>query len=326
MCKEQIISNKLLTGVVIRSQSGHCAVVCDGQEYNCRLRGKLKQGKQKTHTVAVVGDKVDLLITDHENKAGVIEAVHDRSNKISRMASRRAGGHIEQVIMANLDQVVIVQSVAEPSPVSGFVDRILVAGKRHSVKGVLCVNKCDIDETAVNNPIWDYYSEVGCKVIYTSAKNGLGLSELKKQLSGRVSLLAGVSGAGKTSLLSEIMPGFDLRIGDVSEKTGLGRHTTTRTELYPLDDGFIADSAGIRGFDPWGIQPEQLADYFPDFMDCRIECKFSSCIHENEPVCGVKKATALGKIPDWRYKAYLLLLRQIRERMSEKSVKYKKKW
>lgn len=298
-------------------------MVCQEIEYHCRVRGKLKQGKQKSHTVAVVGDKVRFLVID--DKEGVIEEVLPRANKISRMASRRAGGHIEQVIMANLDQVVVVQSVTEPTPTAGFVDRLLISGERYKVPAILCVNKCDLDESVINTPAWDYYNNLDCTVIYTSAENGLGVPQLREQLSDRISLLVGASGTGKSSLISAVMPGLELRVSEVTEKTGLGRHTTTRTELFPIGDGFIADSAGIRGFDPWGIEPEDLGGYFSDFFEHNAKCRFSSCIHENEPDCGVKRAAASGSLPEWRYKAYMLLLKQLRERLSEKSVRYRKK-
>jgi ribosome biogenesis GTPase / thiamine phosphate phosphatase len=298
-------------------------VVCDLVEYHCTVRGKLKQGKQKSHTIAAVGDKVRFLVTDQTE--GVIEEVLPRANKISRMASRRAGGHIEQVIMANLNQVVVVQSIIDPTPVAGFIDRLLIAGQRYRVPTVICINKCDLDEKAIDDPVWNYYNKIDCKVIFTSAESGLGVSELRDVLSDKISLLVGASGTGKSSLISAVMPGLNLRVSEVTEKTGLGRHTTTRTELFPIGDGFIADSAGIRGFDPWGIETEDLGGYFTDFFEHRQSCRFSSCIHENEPDCGVKRAVSSGALPQWRYKAYTLLLKQLRERLSEKSVRYRKK-
>ena len=141
-------------------------------------------------------------------------------------------------------------------------------------------------------------------------------------LTDRISLMIGASGVGKSTLLNAIQPGLSLRVNEVTEKTGLGKHTTTRTELFPLKDGgFIADSPGIRGFDPWDIDPEQVRDYFPDFGEASLECKFRSCMHRDEPQCGVKTLVDRGKIPGWRHDAYLALLRDLEER--KKSAGYR---
>jgi ribosome biogenesis GTPase len=165
---------------------------------------------------------------------------------------------------------------------------------------------------------WDYFADLGYRVIWTSAESGRGMSELHDQLTDRISLLIGASGVGKSTLLNVIQPGLELRVGEVTGKTGLGRHTTTRTELFPLPDGgFIADSPGIRGFDPWDIDPRQVRDYFPDFAEGSQVCRFRMCLHRDEPKCGVKAMVRAGRIPVWRYEAYLALLRDLEVRRDE---------
>lgn len=272
--------------------------------------------------MAVIGDAVRFALLDTtgaDQPAGVIEEVLPRRNRISRLAARRAGGRVEQVLMANLDQVVAVQSLREPVPQPGFIDRLLVAAERYGVGGLLCLNKIDLAADAARDPRWDYYAGIGYGVVRTSAVSGAGLAQLREQLCDRISLLLGASGVGKSSLLNGIQPGLRLRIASVGEKTGLGRHTTTRSELFPLDcGGFIADSPGLRGFDPWDIAPEELREYFPDLLAAADACRFRSCLHRDEPECGVKKQVARGEIPVWRHEAYLGLLRDLERRQGRR--------
>ena len=269
--------------------------------------------------MAVVGDEVSFQATDAgaEPPLGVIEEVLPRRNKISRLAARRSGGQTEQVLMANLDQVVAVQSLREPAPQSGFVDRLLVAAERFGVGGVLVLNKCDLAGEDLQRERWEYFTQLGYRVLFASAADGQGLDDFREVLRGKISLLIGASGVGKSTLLNAIQPGLGLRVGDITEKTGLGRHTTTRTELFPLaGGGFIADSPGIRGFDPWDIDPQAVRDYFPDFAEPSRQCRYRTCLHRDEPGCGVKDQVALGGIPTWRHAAYLDLLRDLEERKS----------
>lgn len=314
-------SGEVRQGIVIRATAGRCRVAASGMVWSCKVRGRLKKGPRLAQTVAVAGDQVRFLVLDPDppNPTGVIEEVLARRNRISRLAARRSGGHTEQVLMANLDQVVAVQSLREPSPQTGFVDRLLVAAERFGVTGILVLNKWDlVSDLPKDDPElrqWDYFTDLGYRVITASAISGQGISEFHDILSDRISLLIGASGVGKSTLLNAIQPGLKLRVNEVTEKTGLGRHTTTRTELFPLrDGGFIADSPGIRGFDPWDIDPEQVRDYFPDFTPGALDCKYRTCIHRDEPQCGVKALVSRGKIPAWRHEAYLALLRDLEER------------
>ncbi len=309
-------------GIVIRAGAGTCRVDVGGAIYLSQLRGRLKQGRQRTQAVVVAGDRVRVrplpAVAEGAEPTAVVEAVLPRRNRVSRRAARRAGGQREQVLMANLDQLVAVQSVARPAPQGALVDRLLVAAERYGVRAVLCLNKVDLDPVLARDPRWDYYAGLGVDVVRTSAETETGVAALAGRLAGRVSLVLGASGVGKSSLLNVIAPDLQLRTGAVTGKTGLGRHTTTHTELFRLPGGgFLADSPGLRGFDPWDLPPEELRTCFPDFTAPAEDCRFRSCWHRDEPGCGVKAAVGRGDIPAWRHEAYLDILRDLEDRQRE---------
>ena len=192
---------------------------------------------------------------------------------------------------------------------------MLIAAAHDDVPAVLCLNKCDLAPDVAADPRWDHYASIGVTVVRTSAESGLGLTDFAAVLRGRLSLLVGASGVGKSTLLNVIEPGLRLRTGEVTERTGLGRHTTTHTQLYSLaQGGFIADSPGLRGFDVWDLEPEDLRHCLPEFTDWAFDCRFRSCLHRDEPGCGVKAAVARGDVPAWRHQAYLDILRDLEDR------------
>lgn len=287
------------------------------QTWTCEVRGRLKQGAREAQAVVVAGDRVRCRDcgADGGRPAGVVEEVLPRRNKVSRQACLRSGGNVEQVLVANLDQVAAIQSVRSPAPQGGLVDRFLVAAERYGVPGLLVLNKTDLDPAAALQDRWAYYHGLGYRVIAASAVDGRGLQELADALAGRITVMLGASGVGKSSLLNALQPGLGLRVRAVTGKTGLGRHTTTRTELFALaGGGYLADSPGLRGMVPWDIAPDTLRDYFPDFGAVAGACRFRTCLHRDEPDCGVKAAVAAGAIPAWRHEVYLGLLKELQER------------
>lgn len=319
-------------GLVIRSGSGHCQVAVGDENWRCRVRGRLRQGPKEAQTIVVAGDRVRVSLVAGNVAPGiaggeaVVEEVLARRNRISRMAARRNGGRVEQVLMANLDQLVVVQSVRDPEPQTGFVDRLLAAALRFGVHGVVVLNKVDLvrDDAERTRELahWGWYRRLDHVVIGASVATGEGLPELSALLAGKVTLLLGASGVGKSSLLNVLYPGLGLRVNDVTDRTGLGRHTTTHTELHAVPGGgYIADSPGLRGFDPWDIAPVDIRAYFPDLEQEALSCRFRGCLHRDEPGCGVKDAVARGTLPAWRHEAYLALLRDLEER--ERSAGYR---
>ena len=313
-------------GVVIRAGSGRCRVALGAEIWHCRVRGRLKQGPRQVQTVVVAGDRVRFSARDSADGEGVVEEVLPRRNRISRLAARRSGGRVEQVLMANLDLLVVVQSVRDPEPQTGFVDRLLAAALRFDVRGAIVLNKIDLcrDERDRARELehWGYFRQLDHAVVAASVATGEGLGELGALLAGQVALLLGASGVGKSSLLNALYPGLEIRVNSVTERTGLGRHTTTHTELHPTPGGgFIADSPGLRGFDPWDIAPSGIRAYFPDLEQAALACRFRGCLHRDEPGCGVKDAVARGGLPKWRHEAYLALLRDLEDR--EKSAGYR---
>lgn len=307
----------LQEGLVISTSAGRCLVKVGGQSWMCGVRGRLKQGSRAVQTLVIAGDRVMCRRSGSgpDRLAGVVEEVLPRRNKVSRQAAARSGGNVEQVLVANLDQVVAVQSLTEPTPQSGFMDRVLVAAERYAVAGILVLNKTDLASPAAADRPWTYFAQLGYRVIRTSAADGTGLPELSAVLAGKISIMLGASGVGKSSLLNAIQPGLGLRVAAVTGKTGLGRHTTTRTELYPLEGGgYLADSPGLRGLLPWDIAPEALRDYFPEFRQPAGLCRYRTCLHRDEPDCGVKQEVAAGAIPGWRHEVYLSLVRELEDR------------
>jgi ribosome biogenesis GTPase len=188
------------------------------------------------------------------------------------------------------------------------LDRFLVVAEMNELPAVICVNKVDLVplEQAVNQ--FQLYEEIGYQVIYTSAKTGLGVAELRDLLTGKLSVLAGSSGVGKSSLLNAVQPGLGLRVREVSEATGKGLHTTRHAELLPLHGGgYVADTPGIRGLALFDVEPGELDAYFREIAPLVAFCQFSDCTHRHEPKCAVRAAVAQGEISQQRYQSYLRL-------------------
>jgi len=270
--------------------------------FNCHLRGRLKQGKRIGDLVAV-GDWVD--ISQQTGEAGMIEAVEPRRHMLSRMAPTPQGEY-QQIIIANLDQTVFIFACTKPEPHLGMLDRLLVMAEKQAVPVLVVANKADLVDTAQAKMLFSRYEQLGYPLIYTSAKSGLGIPELTGMLRGKLSVFAGPSGVGKSSLLNSIQPGLGLAIRSVSLVTEKGRHTTVVRQLFPLEGGgYVADTPGLKALALWDIHPEELDGYFPELRGLVSGCQFSDCTHVHEPGCEVQAALACGEVHPERYASYV---------------------
>ncbi len=270
----------------------------------CRLRGRLKQGRREGD-IAAVGDWVKINLT--ENGTGMIEEIERRQRMFSRMAPTPKGEY-QQIIIANQDQTVIVFSCTEPDPNLRMLDRFLIVAEEARTPSIIVFNKVDLVGIREAKDLYNHYETIGYRVLYTSAETGIGLDELKKALLGKISVLAGPSGVGKSSLLNAIQPGLGLAVRDVSKSTRKGRHTTVVRQMFALDGGgYVADTPGLKALALWDIEPEEVDGYFPEIRDLVADCQFSNCMHLHEPGCAVIAAVEAGEIPYERYESYIRL-------------------
>lgn len=293
----------------MKSQSGFFTVETEEGDYVCKIRGRLKQERKETDLVTV-GDRVTISV--NPDGSGLIEAVAERDRVLSRArpapSNRRMLKDLEQVLVANPDQVVLVFSIKQPPPSLRKLDRFLVVTEMNELPAVICVNKIDLASRAEAQETFKIYEEIGYQIIYTSATTGEGIEELRQVLQGKLSVLAGSSGVGKSSLLNAMQPGLGLRVRDVSEATEKGMHTTRHAELFPLDGGgYVADTPGIRGLALFDVEPQELDAYFREIAPLVSECQFSDCTHRHEPNCAVRAAVQDGTISPQRYESYLRL-------------------
>ncbi len=299
----------LLSGLIVKSQSGFFRVHTDRGDYTCRLRGRLKQRRQATD-LAAIGDWVEISL--QPDGSGMIEAVAPRTRVLSRQApgrggraSARANEAAEQVLVANPDQVVLVFACARPAPHLRMLDRFLVVAEVNALPALICANKTDLVAPEDARGLFDLYDRLGYAVCYTSARTGAGVDGLRAALRGKLSVLSGPSGVGKSSLLNALQPGLGLQARAVSEATFKGRHTTVYSELLPLEGGgYVADTPGIRSLGLWDVEPEELDGYFVDIKPYVEKCDFSDCTHLGEPGCAVRRAVAAGEIAASRYDSY----------------------
>jgi len=298
----------LVTSVGSRSVQVHV----DGRgSVRCTLRGGLwSEGRAgRARRPVAVGDHVEVTL---EGAGGVVEEVAERTNQLTRpqpsarvSRGRSAAGRAPplQVLAANVDRLLVVAAVRAPPFRSGLVDRFLVAADMAGIDAVVCLNKVDLDgDRAVLAP----YAAAGVPTLATSAVTGAGIEELAALLSSGVNLLAGHSGVGKSSLLNAVRPELGLAVGEVTGYHGRGRHTTTKMSLLPLGPGaWVIDSPGIREFGLDDVPPGELARLFPGFGTLPDRCRFSNCLHRDEPDCAVRAAVESGEVAAERYESYL---------------------
>ncbi len=293
-----------MRGLLVRSQSGFYTVETDDGPVVCRLRGRLKQGR-RTGDIIAVGDWVQITLL--EDGTGMIEEIEERHAMFSRMAPTPRGEY-QQILIANPDQAVFVFACTDPDPRLRMLDRFLIIAEQAKIPSLIVFNKVDLIGWWYARKWYGHYKKIGYAMLFTSATTGRGVSALRKRLTGKVSVLAGPSGTGKSSLLNAVQPELGLAVREVSKATRKGRHTTVVREMFPLDKGgYVADTPGLKAMALWDIEPEEVDGYFPELRDLVADCKFSNCMHLHEPGCAVKSAVENGRVHDERYESYIRL-------------------
>ena len=309
----------LMEAIVVKNAGSHYELseLPAWKPFPAVLRGKVRLGAgTSTHPVAV-GDRVDYetegVAPDEEHPA-VITRVHPRSNYLIRRSTNLS--RQSHVIASNLDQAVIVVTLWFPELKFPFLDRILVTCEVYKIPAVIVLNKVDLyrgeDPEGMQNFI-GIYEGAGYRVIQASAKTGEGMDALRDLCRGKVSLVSGESGVGKSSIIKALDPGLDPKVGRISDAHLQGKHTTSLYEMYPLlggEGGFIIDSPGLRGFGLVDLEKEEIGKYFPEMLRLADRCRFVPCTHTHEPGCAVKAALDEGLVSPERYNSYLGMLEE----------------
>ena len=298
-----------MQGVVIKS-SGSVYVVrtADGAAIDCRVKGNFRlKGIKSTNPVAV-GDVVTFDV--RADGTAYIMEIAERKNYIVRKASNLSKQ--SHILAANLDLCFLVVTISHPATSTTFIDRFLASAEAYRVPVVLVFNKADLytpEEVEELNYLRALYGSIGYKCLVTSAEKGEGIDALKETMRGKVSLLAGNSGVGKSSLVNAVAPQLAAKVGEISKIHDTGMHTTTYTEMFEfMPDSFIVDTPGVKGFGSYAMEKEEIPHYFVEFFELSKDCKYGNCTHTHEPGCAVLAALERGEIAPSRYQSYLSML------------------
>ncbi|PSR06883.1 MAG: ribosome small subunit-dependent GTPase A [Bacteroidetes bacterium] len=298
-----------MKGVVLKSTGSWYQVRSfeSGELFNCRIKGKFRVAGIKSTNPIAVGDVVHFHLEDHQEGQGIISAIQDRKNYIVRKSVNLSKQ--VHIIASNMDQALLVTTLAQPMTSTGFMDRFLSTAEAYSIPTIIVFNKIDLyDEEEMMELEYReaVYSSIGYKVLKTSAMQGIGLEKLKEELKDKTTLLSGHSGVGKSTLVNAVEPNLDLRTGTVSLSHRKGQHTTTFAEMHPLRmGGDVIDTPGIKGFGMVNMKKEEISHFFPEIFALSEQCRFHNCMHLNEPECAVKSALEENKIAPTRYESYL---------------------
>jgi ribosome biogenesis GTPase len=293
-----------MKGLVIKNTgSWYTVLTDDGQLLQCKVKGNFRlKGIRSTNPVAV-GDRVTV------DDGNWIVEIEDRRNYIIRKSINLSKQ--SHIIAANVDQALLVVTVANPQTSTTFIDRFLASAEAYRVPVILVFNKADLlseEEQHYQQMMITLYETIGYECCVISAKHGEGIDALKSKLDGKITLLSGNSGVGKSTLINQLVPGVDLRTAEISDAHNTGQHTTTFSEMIPMGDGWLIDTPGIKGFGTFDIEPEELTSYFKEIFHFSQDCRFSNCTHTHEPGCAVLKALEDHYIAESRYQSYLSML------------------
>lgn len=302
----------LIEGRVIKNTgSAYVVKSNDGSEYPCRIKGNFRiKGIRTTNPVAV-GDIV--LIQHASDDAFYIKEIKPRKNYIIRRASNLSKE--THILAANIDQAILVATIFNPETPTTFIDRFLATAEAYSIPAIIVVNKSDLWTPEIleyAKELKSIYEKIGYPVLFTSASKGEGISQLKEIIKDKISLLGGNSGVGKSSLINALVPGINLKTGDISDTHHTGTHTTTFSEMIPLPEGGeLIDIPGVKGFGMIEFQPAEVGHYFPEIFKKSTECKYGDCRHIGEPGCAVEKAVNDGEITPSRFASYLSIMEEV---------------
>jgi len=297
-----------LKGLVIKNTgSWYTVLTDDDQLFDCKVKGNFRlKGIRSTNPVAV-GDRVQI-VTNQEGTAFITE-IEDRRNYIIRKSINLSKQ--SHIIAANVDQALLVVTVNYPQTSTTFIDRFLASAEAYRVPVILVFNKTDLldtDEAYYQQMMVALYETVGYQCLQVSAETGEGVEDLKKLLPDKITLLSGNSGVGKSTLINRLVPGANLRTSEISDAHNTGLHTTTFSEMIPMEGGWVIDTPGIKGFGTFDMEPEELTSYFKEIFHYSQDCRFSNCTHTHEPGCAVLKALEDHLISQSRYQSYLSML------------------
>lgn len=294
--------NSMPCGRIIKALSGFYYVIPEQQQFSessliqCRARGLFRMKGESP----LVGDIVNYEVADQQE--GVVTEILERKNSLIRPP------------IANVDQVFLVFSVNQPDLSVLLLDRFLIHIEQANIQATICLSKSDLLDPAQFDQAVEYYRNIGYSVFITSAKSELGIQAIRKQLQNKITVFAGQSGVGKSTLLNLLLPNANLKTSEISHRLGRGKHTTRHVELLPVDDNsWVADTPGFSQLDFQDIEPEQLSHYFSEMKMRLDQCKFRGCLHDREPSCAIRKAVEEGVIAEWRYAHYIQFLSEVQE-------------
>ena len=301
--------SKLFIGTVIKSTGSWYKVRSGANVYKCRIIGKFRLGKLKVTNPVAVGDQVKFEIEATEEKNGLIKEIMDRTNYVVRQSPRKK--HFVHLLASNVDHAVLIITVKDPMLKPGFIDRFLLMTEPYRIPVTIVFNKSDVygdKEMYTYGVLKEIYEKVGYRVLLCSAEKGTGLDAVKETLEGKINLISGQSGVGKSTIVNALL-GKNIKTQELSDYTGKGQHTTTFAEMFDVDDTTkIIDTPGIKTLSFNFLEEQDIIHSFREIFKYSEDCKFGDCSHRNEPKCAVKDAIANGEISELRYLNYLQLL------------------